>query len=89
MVTLRNTQKVKPATVQKVQEAIAATGYRPNLMARALAEGKSSMVALVVPDITNPFLRVRGRGRARGARPQLLPHGVQHAGAARHRPRLP
>ena len=38
-----------------VQEAIAATGYRPNLMARALAEGKSSMVALVLPDINNPF----------------------------------
>lgn len=52
---LRNTQKVKPATVQKVKEAIAATGYRPNLMARALAEGKSSMVALVLPDINNPF----------------------------------
>jgi DNA-binding LacI/PurR family transcriptional regulator len=52
---LRNTQKVKPATVQKVEAAIAATGYRPNLMARALAEGKSSMVALVLPDIRNPF----------------------------------
>lgn len=52
---LRNPQKVKPATVQKVQAAIAATGYRPNLMARALAEGKSSMVALVLPDINNPF----------------------------------
>jgi LacI family repressor for deo operon, udp, cdd, tsx, nupC, and nupG len=52
---LRNTRKVKPSTVEKVEAAIAATGYRPNLMARALAEGKSSMVALVVPDITNPF----------------------------------
>ncbi len=52
---LRNPGKVKPATVQKVQAAIAATGYRPNLMARALAEGKSSMVALVLPDIRNPF----------------------------------
>jgi LacI family repressor for deo operon, udp, cdd, tsx, nupC, and nupG len=52
---LRNPQKVKPATALKVEAAIAATGYRPNLMARALAEGKSSMVALVVPDITNPF----------------------------------
>ncbi|MDZ7938775.1 MAG: LacI family DNA-binding transcriptional regulator [Rhodoferax sp.] len=52
---LRNTQKVKPSTVQKVEAAIAATGYRPNLMARALAEGKSSMVAMVLPDITNPF----------------------------------
>jgi DNA-binding LacI/PurR family transcriptional regulator len=52
---LRNTRKVKPATVQRVEAAIAATGYRPNLMARALAEGKSSMVALVLPDIANPF----------------------------------
>jgi DNA-binding LacI/PurR family transcriptional regulator len=52
---LRNTQKVKPSTVLKVEAAIAATGYRPNLMARALAEGKSSMVAMVLPDITNPF----------------------------------
>jgi DNA-binding LacI/PurR family transcriptional regulator len=52
---LRNPRKVKAATVQKVQAAIAATGYRPNLMARALAEGKSSMVALVLPDIRNPF----------------------------------
>ena len=52
---LRNPQKVRPATVQKVQDAIAATGYRPNLMARALAEGRSSMVALVLPDINNPF----------------------------------
>ncbi len=52
---LRNPRKVKLSTVQKVEAAIAATGYRPNLMARALAEGKSSMVALVLPDITNPF----------------------------------
>jgi DNA-binding LacI/PurR family transcriptional regulator len=52
---LRNPQKVRPATLQKVQLAIASTGYRPNLMARALAEGKSSMVALVLPDINNPF----------------------------------
>lgn len=52
---LRNPQKVKPSTVVKVEAAIAATGYRPNLMARALAEGKSSMVAMVLPDITNPF----------------------------------
>ncbi|MDY0745260.1 LacI family DNA-binding transcriptional regulator [Paucibacter sp. R3-3] len=52
---LRNPGKVKPSTVEKVEAAIASTGYRPNLMARALAEGKSSMVAMVLPDITNPF----------------------------------
>jgi len=52
---LRNPSKVKPATVQRVEAAIAELGYRPNLMARALAEGKSSMVGLVLPSITNPF----------------------------------
>jgi DNA-binding LacI/PurR family transcriptional regulator len=52
---LRNPGKVKASTVKRVQEAIAQTGYRPNLMARALAEGKSSMVGMVLPSITNPF----------------------------------
>ena len=52
---LRNPGKVKASTVKKVKEAIAATGYRPNLMARALAEGRSSMIAMVLPSITNPF----------------------------------
>ena len=52
---LRNPHKVKAATVQRVQQAIASAGYRPNLMARALSEGKSSMLALVLPDIVNPF----------------------------------
>lgn len=52
---LRNPYKVKRSTVERVEAAIAATGYQPNLMARALAEGKSSMVALVLPDIANPF----------------------------------
>lgn len=52
---LRNPGKVKASTVERVEAAIAQVGYRPNLMARALAEGKSSMVAMVLPTITNPF----------------------------------
>ena len=52
---LRNPGKVKATTVERVEAAIAEVGYRPNLMARALAEGKSSMVAMVLPTITNPF----------------------------------
>jgi DNA-binding LacI/PurR family transcriptional regulator len=52
---LRNPGKVKASTVERVKAAIAQTGYRPNLMARALAEGKSSMVGMVLPLITNPF----------------------------------
>lgn len=52
---LRNPGKVKPSTTKRVKAAIAATGYRPNLMARALSEGKSSMVAIVLPNIINPY----------------------------------
>ncbi len=52
---LHNPDKVKPSTAKRVKAAIAATGYRPNLMARALSEGKSSMVAIVLPNIINPY----------------------------------
>lgn len=52
---LRNPGKVKPSTAKRVKAAIAEVGYRPNLMARALSEGKSSMVAIVLPNIINPY----------------------------------
>lgn len=52
---LRNPDKVKPSTAKRVKAAIAAIGYRPNLMARALSEGKSSMIAIVLPNIINPY----------------------------------
>ncbi|WP_341674755.1 LacI family DNA-binding transcriptional regulator [Niveibacterium sp. SC-1] len=52
---LRRPEIVKPTTVERVRAAIAEVGYRPNLMARALAEGRSSMVAVILPSITNPF----------------------------------
>src|SRR5437868_7944269 len=52
---LRNPQKVKPATVERVMAAIRELGYRPNLTARALAEGRTSTVALMLSNITNPF----------------------------------
>ena len=68
---LRNPDKVKASTIKRVKAAIAATGYRPNLMARALSEGKSSMVAIVLPNINNPyypeFVRIAERvARQRG-----------------------
>ena len=68
---LRNPDKVKASTIKRVNEAIAATGYRPNLMARALSEGRSSMIAIVLPNIMNPyypeFVRIAERvARQRG-----------------------
>ncbi|OLL31633.1 LacI family transcriptional regulator [Burkholderia sp. SRS-W-2-2016] len=52
---LRNRDKVRPETAERVLRAIDELGYRPNLNARALAEGRSSTLALMLSNISNPF----------------------------------
>ncbi|WP_429321144.1 LacI family DNA-binding transcriptional regulator [Paraburkholderia sp. GAS448] len=52
---LRNREKVRPETAERVLSAIRELGYRPNLNARALAEGRSSTLALMLSNIANPF----------------------------------
>src|SRR4051794_19080374 len=47
-----------------VMDAISELGYRPNAVARNLRTRRSHMVAVVVPDITNPFYAVLTRGLA-------------------------
>jgi LacI family transcriptional regulator len=47
---------------KKVQEAIKATGYRPNQMARSLVTGQSKTIGVVIPDIINPFFNLPIRG---------------------------
>ena len=39
----------------RVQTAVAALGYQPNLLARGLAKRRSQTLAVIVPDIANPF----------------------------------
>ncbi|ARM92513.1 LacI family transcriptional regulator protein (plasmid) [Rhizobium sp. CIAT894] len=46
---------VKPMLREKVNDAISALGYRPNVTARALRTSKTDVIGLIVPDITNPF----------------------------------
>lgn len=46
---------VREETRQKVLTAIDELGYRPNLIARGLRKGKTSILAIVVPTIANPF----------------------------------
>ncbi|MDR0241680.1 MAG: LacI family transcriptional regulator [Burkholderia sp.] len=65
---LRNPQKVKPSTVERVMAAIRELGYRPNLTARALAEGRTSTLALMLSNITNPFYPEFVLGTEREAR---------------------
>jgi LacI family transcriptional regulator len=53
---LNGTRHVNDETRRRVEEAITATGYRPNHIARALAAGKTYTVGLVLPVKTNPYL---------------------------------
>ncbi len=53
VITQRVTVSAK--TRARVLEAIEELGYRPNLVARGLAQGKTSTLGLVVPTISNPF----------------------------------
>lgn len=46
---------VAPETRQRVLDAIAALGYRPNRVAQALRGQRSRVLGLIVPDISNPF----------------------------------
>ena len=46
---------VSEKTRARVLEAIEELGYRPNLVARGLSQGKTKTLALVVPTLSNPF----------------------------------
>ncbi len=61
---LTGKRPVAAATRDRVQAAVRELGYRPNHVARNLRVGSSQMVAVVVPDITNPFYAQLTRGLA-------------------------
>lgn len=52
---LNNPQNLKSDTKQKVEEAINALNYNPSPLARSMRTGKTNMIAVIVPDISNPF----------------------------------
>ncbi len=52
---LRGSDGVKDSTRQKVLKAAQVVGYSANLSARFLKQGKSGIIAVVVPQIDNPY----------------------------------
>jgi DNA-binding LacI/PurR family transcriptional regulator len=46
---------VKADNRRRVEEALAATGYRPNVGARNLRRGRTGFIALVVPELSVPY----------------------------------
>ena len=52
---INSTHYVSPELRQQVLDAIEALGYRPNRLAQALSKRIIPLVALIVPDISNPY----------------------------------
>jgi DNA-binding LacI/PurR family transcriptional regulator len=72
---IRSKGPVAEKTRTRVLQAIEELGYRPNLMARGLQQGKSMTLALLLPNIANPFypeIALEVENVARGHGYQLL-----------------
>ncbi|WP_129337558.1 LacI family DNA-binding transcriptional regulator [Cellulomonas endophytica] len=77
--------RVNVDTAARIHAAAAELGYRANPLARALPTGRTSMLALVVSDVTNPFFFqiIRGaEGAATEADRTLLVADVHESVAA-------
>ena len=53
--TLNNSPAVKPATAQRVRQAIEALGYVPNQSARNLRRNESQVILALAPNFSNPY----------------------------------
>ena len=59
---INNTRYVSPELRFRVLEAIAHTGYRPNPVARGLRTKRTGLIAVVIPDVRNPYYPELARG---------------------------
>jgi LacI family transcriptional regulator len=60
--TLNGTGQVAPATRLRIADAVRLLGYRPNSIARSLAISTTRTLAILLPDITNPFSPALAKG---------------------------
>jgi len=52
---LKNPDMVNVKTRERIFEAIAKAGYRPNVLASSIKTGKSNSLVVLVPNLSNPF----------------------------------
>jgi len=70
---LSGNRRVAEDTRARIERSIRELDYRPNPFARGLRTERSHMVALIIPDITNPYYPTL----ARGMQEALLSEGYQ------------
>src|SRR5579859_1143772 len=59
---LNSSSNVQPDLARRVRAAVAALGYQPNGVARNLRRRESSLWAVIVSDVGNPFFTSMVRG---------------------------
>ena len=69
---VNNTGRVTPATRRRVQEAVEALGYRPNLSARNLRRGRTGVISLALPELAAPYFAELAEAFIRAAEPRSL-----------------
>lgn len=52
---INHADRVSKPLREKVQAAIDELGYRPNLQAQSLRTGRTNLIAMLIPDIRNPY----------------------------------
>jgi LacI family transcriptional regulator len=65
---INGSQRVRSDTRKRVEAAIAELGYVPNSLARGLSSQRAGLLALLVPDVANPFFTLIVRGAEHVAR---------------------
>jgi LacI family transcriptional regulator len=65
---VNGSSSVSPETRARVELALSETGYLPNTLARGLRARRTDTIALLLPDMTNPFFTTLAQGVERTAR---------------------
>ncbi|MGA7339221.1 MAG: LacI family DNA-binding transcriptional regulator [Terracidiphilus sp.] len=61
---LRDRPDIAKETKARILDRVKQLNYRPNLMARSLVTGRTSLIGLVVPDLIHPFFAEIAKGLA-------------------------
>ena len=67
---LRSHPDISKATRERILLKVKELGYRPNLTARSLVTGRSSLIGLIVPDLIHPFFAEVAQGLSLAVRQQ-------------------
>lgn len=70
---LNGTVRVREPLRKRVMDAVEETGYQPNQLARGLRREKTNILAMIIPDILNPFFP----GVVRGAEDVAFANGFR------------